>query len=172
MNLRICVLYNNSAISSDCMMSNVWLMLANWVESNYNGCLISLGSTVLTFCWTDWLRTIWCPSARMDRHPANFLTEQLPSGVETCYCLKGRGSLGIRKWREVWRFVNSRSGMWCFLPIEIWRCLAGYSIPEVPRKVIIMTTSGENYTVTRCHIAEEWDLYAFVCELGISMFIR
>jgi len=35
-----------------------------------------------------------------------------------------------------------------------------------------MTMSGENYTVTRCHIAEEWDFYAFVFETEISVFIR
>ena len=69
------------------------------------------GNTILTFGWTDWLRTIWCISARMDRQPANFRTEQLPSRGENRYRVSRRGTLHNIIWREIWRFVDSRSGM-------------------------------------------------------------
>ena len=42
--LLICVLYNDSANSSDCLMSSVWLMGDELMGGRkYNGCVISFG---------------------------------------------------------------------------------------------------------------------------------
>ena len=61
---------------------------------------ISLGNTVLTFCWTDWLRKIWCTSAWMDSYTPDFRTEQLMCRRQTRYHVSRRGSLHILRWRE------------------------------------------------------------------------
>ena len=73
--------------------------------------LISFENTVLTFCWTDWLRTILCTSAWMDRYPADFRAAQLRCRGETRNCLSQRWRLHILKWRDIWKLVYSHSGV-------------------------------------------------------------
>jgi len=42
--LLFSVLYNDTPISSDCLMSNVWLMDDDLIgRRKYNGCIISFG---------------------------------------------------------------------------------------------------------------------------------
>ena len=57
--LLICVLYNDTANYSDCLMSNVWLMGDDFIDrSTYNGCIISCGykpeGRRFDFQWRHW----------------------------------------------------------------------------------------------------------------------
>jgi hypothetical protein len=103
--------------------------------------LISFGNTFLIFRRTDWLRTIWCTSDCMDRYPAEFRTEVLRCRRETGYCLSRRGRLQIL---NAWFCVFSQRVLWHFLPFEIRRYVAAYSVPILLRQVSSFKMSGEN----------------------------
>jgi hypothetical protein len=57
--------------------------------------------------------------------------------------------------RKIKVCIFSQRRTWGVLHFEIWRYVAAFSLPKVPRHVSRMKTSGINYTVTLCHMVKE-----------------
>ena len=74
--------------------------------------------TFISFGNTDWLRTTSFTSARMDRYPTDFRCEQQRGKSKTGNQLSQGRRLHILRWRDVWIFVYSHSGV-CEVPFPL-----------------------------------------------------
>jgi hypothetical protein len=90
---------------------------------------ISLWNTALSFCWADWLKTIWYTSDRMDRYRPNTLP--FICGVDVRIVSYFKMALYINV------AVFSQRCVWCFLPFEVSRYIAVYSVSKCRDRFIV-----------------------------------